>query len=226
MSDAEESAIQHPDRRCLFFAEEKTGVQSETVNEYDDMNIVVCEDTRDVVVKPVNAVKSRSKLCREHGEHLASTGEWEYVSRQKKLVADGGTVDIEAESGTDSDVVDTFEANGETVYLRGTHHGTEKHHVRVEVSETQTVMVQRWIRNPLTDRRHDLTKLSDDGYLKPFLAVQGKLSQNVVDLGRSPVICLDKDRWEVEERDGQFVAVNQSAEGRFPEMVLGGEDGD
>lgn len=119
-----------------------------------------------------------------------------------------------------SDVVDTYEANGETVIVKENKHGVEKGFVEVAVSETQIVEVRRRIKNPLTGRRHDLTKLSDDGYLKPFLAVQGQLNSHVVDLSRSPVLCLDKGRWELEERDGQYVAVNQRAEGRFSDMLF------
>jgi hypothetical protein len=119
-----------------------------------------------------------------------------------------------------SDVVDTYEANGDTVIVKENQYGVEKGYVEVDVSETQTVEVRRRSRNPLTGRRHDLTKLSDDGYLKPFLAVQGKMHSHVVDLDRSPVLCLDKDRWQLEERDGQYVAINRSAEGHFSEMIL------
>lgn len=82
--------IVHPDRPCLFISEETTGVESEFVEEYDDRTFVKCEGTRDAVIKSVNAVKSRAKLCQEHAEHFVEGGDWEYVSQQKKLVTDGG----------------------------------------------------------------------------------------------------------------------------------------
>lgn len=90
-SAEDDSAITQPDRRCLFVAEETTGYGSEKVNEYDDMSIVVCENTREVVVKPENALKKRAKVCREHADYLVSEDGWEYVNRQKRLVTDGGS---------------------------------------------------------------------------------------------------------------------------------------
>lgn len=86
-----EDVVERPDRRCLFVAEEETGVESEKVNEYDDMEVVVCEATRDVVVQTRD---STAKLCQPHAEHCVETGEWEFVGEeleQQTLATDGGT---------------------------------------------------------------------------------------------------------------------------------------
>lgn len=71
-----DDVIEHPDRRCLFHSKEETSVNSEVVNEYDDMEIVVCEDTRDIVVE---ARTTTAKLCQEHAEHCVESGKWEFV---------------------------------------------------------------------------------------------------------------------------------------------------
>lgn len=101
-------------------------------------------------------------------------------------------------------------------------YGVMKDYVRVDIG-TSVVEVPRRLKNPLTDRRHDLTKLSDDGYLKPFLAhLHASNSPDVVDLGSSPVLTFGKDRWELQETDSQHVLVKREAETEFDERVLGG----
>lgn len=101
-------------------------------------------------------------------------------------------------------------------------HGIEKDYVQVDIGTT-VVEVPRRLRNPLTERTHDVTKLSDDGYLKPFLAhLHASNSPDVIDVGSAPVLTFDKDRWEFEEKDGQLVLKKRDAESTFGEMVLEG----
>lgn len=113
------------------------------------------------------------------------------------------------------------EVNGEQVVKKENRHGAMKDHVHVDIG-TAVVEVPRYIRNPLTDRREDLTRLSDDGYLKPFLAfLYARTGPGVVDLGSSPVLTFDKDRWELKDHDGQHVLVKRESESKFDEMVIG-----
>lgn len=127
--------------------------------------------------------------------------------------ADSGTY----ESGTDRK---TRTVNGTQVWREENKHGVRKDHVQVDIGTT-LVELQRRQYNPLTDRTHDLTKLSDDGYLKKFLALlheQG--NPDVVDLGSSPVLTFDSERWEYREVDGQHVLVKREAETKLDELVL------
>lgn len=99
-------------------------------------------------------------------------------------------------------------------------HGAEKQYVQVDIGTT-VLEVPRHLRNPLTDRRHDLTKLSEDGYLKPFLAhLHAANSPDVIDVGSAPVLTFDKGRWVLEEVEGQHVLKKREAESDLGEMVL------
>lgn len=109
----------------------------------------------------------------------------------------------------------------EGIIYKENRHGVERAYVRVDVG-TAVLEVPQHIRNPLTERRHDLTKLSDDGYLKPFLALLAATNTpDHINLGSAPVLTFDKDRWERREMDGQHVLVKREAETKFEEMVLG-----
>lgn len=113
--------------------------------------------------------------------------------------------------------------NGEEVFRQENRHGTIKDYLQVDIG-TSVVEVPRYIRNPLTDRRHDLTKLSEDGYLKPFLALQhASNSSDVIDLGSTPVLTFDKDRWELRDNEGQHVLAKRDPESRYGEVVLNRE---
>lgn len=115
----------------------------------------------------------------------------------------------------------TREVNGTAVVQKENSAGVLKDHVPVAIG-TSEVESPRWRRNPLTDRTHDLTKLSDDGYLKPFLALLYKTgTEDYVDLSSAPVLSFDADRWEWEEQDGQLVVQKREPETRFEEMVVG-----
>jgi hypothetical protein len=107
--------------------------------------------------------------------------------------------------------------NGTPVFKQENRHGVLKDHVRVATG-TQVLTVRRHLRNPMTDRREDLTRLSDDGYLKPFLAVYHAAdSPDVIDLGSAPILTLDTDRWEYREDCGEFHALVK----RDPESTFG-----
>jgi len=81
----------------------------------------------------------------------------------------------------------------------------------------------RGITNPVTGRYERLKNLSKDGYCRRFLELLMFIRRpDVVDLGDSPVLTFDKDRWELQDRDGQHVLVKQEAETRFEELVLEG----
>lgn len=123
-------------------------------------------------------------------------------------------------AATDTDRSETRTVNGVQVWREENKHGAEKDHVQVNIGTT-VVKLQRWQRNPITDRRHDLTKLSDDGYLKPFLALLHEQSgPDVVDLGSSPVLTFDDERWEYREKEGHHVLVKREPESKFDELVL------
>lgn len=107
------------------------------------------------------------------------------------------------------------------IVTRQNKHGVEKQYVRVPVG-TKVIEVPRRYRNPLTDRTHDLTKLSDDGYLKPFLALNYAISQDTIDLSSSPVLSFDKSRWELDETDDHHILVKRESESEFDEQVLDG----
>lgn len=107
-----------------------------------------------------------------------------------------------------------------SIVRKENHHGVEKDYVRVDIG-TRVVEVPRRFRNPLTDKTHDLTNLSDDGYCKKFLALlHATNSPDVVDLGSSPVLTFDKDRWELQEQEGQHVLVKREPETEFGARVM------
>ena len=113
--------------------------------------------------------------------------------------------------------------NGTLVFKKENMHGVFKDHVRVSVG-TEVFEVRRHLRNPITDRREDLTRLSDDGYLKPFLAVyHAAESPDVVDLGSVPVLTLDTDRWAYREEAGQHALVKRDPESAFGELLNAAE---
>lgn len=98
--------------------------------------------------------------------------------------------------------------------------GVEKDYVQVGIGTT-VYEVRRHLRNPITGRREDLAELSDDGYLKPFLAVlYAHKSDDIVDLERAPVLTFDTDRWTVHDRGETVWVVKDEAESRLGEMVL------
>lgn len=99
-------------------------------------------------------------------------------------------------------------------------YGVEKDFIRMSLG-TNIITVPRKIKNPITDRREDLKKLSDDGYLKPFLAIYYKTnSPNIVNLEKSPVLTFDKEKWEIKETEDNFVISKKESESNFGEKIL------
>jgi len=114
--------------------------------------------------------------------------------------------------------------NGTSVFKKENKHGVLKDHVQVTVG-TEVFEVRRHLRDPITDRREDLTRLSDDGYLKPFLAVYHAAdSPDVIHLGKVPILTLDTDRWEHREEPGQHLLVKREAESAIGELLNAAED--
>ncbi len=116
-------------------------------------------------------------------------------------------------------------SDDDRVVMKEGRFGVEKPHVRVGFG-TAVLEVPVRIRNPSTERRHDLRNLSDDGYLKPFLALYHHFtnrSEDIINVGSAPVLTFDRDRFEYREMDGQHVLVKRDAETKFEEMVLDGE---
>lgn len=113
-------------------------------------------------------------------------------------------------------------SDSDEVVMKENRFGVEKPHVRVAFGTT-VLEVPAKIRNPTTERRHDLRNLSDDGYLKPFLALYyhfANRSEDIINLGSAPVLTLSKDRFEYQEMDEGHVLVKRQAETKFEEMVL------
>lgn len=110
--------------------------------------------------------------------------------------------------------------NGTPVFKKENKHGVPKDHVQVAIG-TEVFEVRRHLRNPVTDRREDLTRLSDDRYLKQFLAVYHAAdSPHVIDLESAPVMAFDTDRWECREKAGQHLLVKRGPKGAFGKMIL------
>lgn len=116
------------------------------------------------------------------------------------------------------------EINGTPVEWRENAFGAMKCYVKVPFGGTRILTVPRHIVNPFTDRRHDLTKLSDDSYLKPMLALKAATnSSDHINLRESPVLTFGKDRWEMREQDGQYIVVKREPESKFGEKLLENE---
>lgn len=101
-------------------------------------------------------------------------------------------------------------------------YGVMKDYLEISIG-TSRVIVPRHIRNPTTGRRHDLTKLSDSGYLKRFLALYWHFSERkdgVIDLDYAPVMSFGREWWELRELNDYFLAVKREPSSRFEEMVL------
>lgn len=105
-------------------------------------------------------------------------------------------------------------------------YGIMKDYIKVSIGTT-VVEVPRHIRNPINEERCDLAKLSDDGYLKPFLATHYHTTHaNVVDLDSSPIASFDKDKWELVEREQSYVVRKKEPETKFDEAVMESWDGE
>lgn len=124
-------------------------------------------------------------------------------------------------------MTDEHFVNGHRVIRKENRYGVLKDHVEVPVG-TSRVVVPRYIHNPMTERREDLTRLSDNGYLKHFLALYWDFTQRksgVIDLDNAPVLSFWDEAWERIEVEDYTVMVKREPDSRFEEMVLEGADG-
>jgi len=86
---------------------------------------------------------------------------------------------------------------------------------------TTAVETPARVYNPTTEKYQDLRKLSEDGYCRQFLALWSHMdSCGTIDVDSAPVLTFDKDRFEMQETDGQYVLVKRDAESSFGEMLL------
>lgn len=103
--------------------------------------------------------------------------------------------------------------------------GVVKEYVQVSIG-TKIIEVPRRYRNPVTDRRHDLTKLSDDGYLKCFLALDYIMKEDMINLRSSPYLTFSKDKWELTQKDGHYILEKQIKESKLDNIVLENTNGE
>jgi hypothetical protein len=118
------------------------------------------------------------------------------------------------------------DADGDETVRKENRFGIKKTYVRTDIG-TSVVETPKRVHNPVTDRTEDMTQLSADGYCRRFLALKSAANgSSVVDFSSSPVATFDKDKWELNEQDGQFVLVKKEAESALGEMVLEADDGE
>jgi hypothetical protein len=87
---------------------------------------------------------------------------------------------------------------------------------------TTVVDTPKRVYNPVNDEYRDLTKLSEDGYLRRFLALRSHMdSCDTIDLDSSPVLSFGKDKWELEEQSGEYVVVKKQPESDFGKLLMG-----
>lgn len=86
---------------------------------------------------------------------------------------------------------------------------------------TMVVETPKRIKNPTTGQYQDLTKLSEDGYCRYFLALLSHMdSVDTISVDEAPVLTFGKDRWELRETDENHVLVKREAESEFGERVI------
>jgi len=67
------------------------------------------------------------------------------------------------------------------------------------------------VRNPVTEEYETVAELSKGGYKRKFLAVLHSVnSPEVINLSTSPVASFDKDKWELDEREGSYILVRKN----------------
>lgn len=92
---------------------------------------------------------------------------------------------------------------------------------------TMVLRTPRYLRNPVTNKRVDMTSLSTDGYCRRFLATLVSASnQNTINFSKTPVATFSKDKWELRETDGSYVVVKRDAESEYGERVLAEDEDD
>lgn len=108
----------------------------------------------------------------------------------------------------------------EDTVIRENVYGAKKEYVRTDIGTTVLETPKR-VRNPINGKSYNLKKLSKDGYCRRFLALlSASNSVDVVDFGSTPVATFDKERWQLQEENGQYVLVKQNAESKFGQLLL------
>lgn len=120
-------------------------------------------------------------------------------------------------------MTDEHFANGTRIISKENRYGAKKDYVEVPIG-TSRVVVPRRIMNPETRRREDLTRLSDDGYLKHFLALWWYFNERksgVIDLDHAPVLSFADEHYDYRPLEDHHIIVKHKPESRFEELVLG-----
>lgn len=90
---------------------------------------------------------------------------------------------------------------------------------------TTVIEHPRRLLNPTSGEYRDVTNLSEDGYLRRFLAMHHAATRpGTVNVDDAPVLTFDLDRWAVDERDGTVWVRKRDAETPLGELVLEGAD--
>lgn len=91
---------------------------------------------------------------------------------------------------------------------------------------TAEIEMPTYYRNPVTDSRERISDLSEDGYCRKFLAMHYLATRpSTVNLDSFPVATFDKENWELEEQENQFVLVKKSTDTPLDELVLDNDRG-
>jgi hypothetical protein len=86
---------------------------------------------------------------------------------------------------------------------------------------TTVVETPQRVYNPVNDEYRDLTKLSEDGYCRRFLALRSHMDTvGTINVDSAPVLSFDKERFELQETGGHYVLVKKEGESGFGERVV------
>jgi hypothetical protein len=90
---------------------------------------------------------------------------------------------------------------------------------------TKVIEHPRRLLNPTSGEYRDVTNLSEDGYLRRFLAMHYAATRvGTINVDDSPVLAFDTDRWAVDEREGTVWVRKRDAETPLGELLLAGAD--
>ena len=86
---------------------------------------------------------------------------------------------------------------------------------------TTVVETPKRVYNPINDEYRDLTKLSEDGYCRRFLALRSHMnSVDTINVDSAPVLSFDKDRFELQETDDHYFLVKKEGESEFGQRII------
>ena len=98
--------------------------------------------------------------------------------------------------------------------------GVMKQYIKVQIG-TSIIEVPRYILNPLNNNREDLKNLSDNGYIKPFLALHYHTRSNdLINLKQSPYLSFDKNEWLLTQSENHYIIKKKNPESKFDEIIL------